>query len=784
MERLVRGSDLKKENEILMKASVLDDDEIEEDDEVAAATASKIPRDISNHSELSVKEISAPYTVPHYPIELEEQKKIAAQQLAQQIALKELEERAIHDEESISNAGIQRIQHAESIDPTACLAGQTTSSILNQLDFQRVYISGEYSFGAEDPKIYQSLRRAMRLREIYMQEAFQTFPEMAKRILHRTHKSSYQPETGMNFNYDEPPVIADPWNIKIPEDLNCILKIEDGVIHVYKTKEDFEGKKRAYNLRPFNNFIEDMKFMCNIITDGPLKSHCYKRLAYLTYKYQLHVLLNEMNELRSQKAVPHRDFYNTRKVDTHIHAASCMNQKHLLRFIKKTIKTRRNDYVCLENGKPLTLEQVFDSLNLTSYDLSVDMLDVHADRNTFHRFDKFNAKYNPIGESRLREIFLKTDNYIKGVYFAEILKEVMNDLEESKYQQAELRLSIYGRKPSEWDDLAKWALTNNVYSDTVRWIIQIPRLYDVYRANKILENFEQMLENIFMPLFEVTNNPNSHPELHVFLHYVTGFDSVDDESKHENPMFDKEITLPNKWSDEENPPYNYYLYYMYANMVILNHFRKERGFNTLVLRPHCGEAGNIQHLIGGFLLAENISHGLLLRKVPVLQYLYYLTQIGIAMSPLSNNSLFLNYHRNPLPEFASRGLCVSLSTDDPLQFHFTKEPLMEEYSIATQVWKLSSCDMSELARNSVLMSGFPAEFKQHWIGANYHREGVEGNDIQRTNLPGIRVSYRYETLLDELDHLRSDDKNWERQKRTSVTDKTHSKSSLPHKRLI
>lgn len=59
-------------------------------------------------------------------------------------------------------------------------------------------------------------------------------------------------------------------------------------------------------------------------------------------------------------------------------------------------------------------------------------------------------------------------------------------------------------------------------------------------------------------------------------------------------------------------------------------------------------------------------------KVPVLQYLYYLCQIGIAMSPLSNNSLFLNYHRNPLPEFLARGMCISLSTDDPLQFHFTK----------------------------------------------------------------------------------------------------------------
>lgn len=44
------------------------------------------------------------------------------------------------------------------------------------------------------------------------------------------------------------------------------------------------------------------------------------------------------------------------------------------------------------------------------------------DRNTFHRFDKFNAKYNPIGESRLREVFLKTDNYLNGKYFARIIK--------------------------------------------------------------------------------------------------------------------------------------------------------------------------------------------------------------------------------------------------------------------------------------------------------------------------------------------------------------------------
>ena len=80
-------------------------------------------------------------------------------------------------------------------------------------------------------------------------------------------------------------------------------------------------------------------------------------------------------------------------------------------------------------------------------------------------------------------------------------------------------------------------------------------------------------------------------------------------------------------------------------MTVLNHFRHERGLNTFVLRPHCGEAGPVQHLVAGFMMAESIAHGLLLRKVPVLQYLYYLCQIGIAMSPLSNNSLFLNYNR-------------------------------------------------------------------------------------------------------------------------------------------
>ena len=33
--------------------------------------------------------------------------------------------------------------------------------------------------------------------------------------------------------------------------------------------------------------------------------------------------------------------------------------------------------------------------------------------------------------------------------------------------------------------------------------------------------------------------------------------------------------------------------------------------------------------------------------------------------------------------------------------------------------------------------------KQHWLGPNYRRDGVAGNDMTRTNVPDIRVAYRW-----------------------------------------
>ncbi|KIP10182.1 hypothetical protein PHLGIDRAFT_101508 [Phlebiopsis gigantea 11061_1 CR5-6] len=521
---------------------------------------------------------------------------------------------------------------------------------------------------------------------------------------------------------------------------------ERGVYQVYHSTPD---KKPVFDIPTIREYYVDLEYVLGVIADGPTKSFAFRRLAYLSSKFTMYSLLNQSQELSDMKRVPHRDFYNLRKVDTHVHHSSSMNQKHLLRFIKSKMKRSPHDVVIFRDGKELTLEQVFQSLNLTAYELSIDTLDMHAHQDSFHRFDKFNLKYNPIGESRLREIFLKTDNLIEGRYLAELTKEVMTDLEQSKYQNCEWRISIYGRSVTEWDKLARWIVNHNLLSHNVRWLIQVPRLYDIYKQNGSVKTFADIIRNIFLPLFEVTKDPTTHPELHVFLQRVIGFDSVDDESKAER-RFHKKFPYPRLWDAKESPPYSYWVYYMFANIASLNQWRRARGFNTFVFRPHCGEAGDTDHLTSAFLTAHSISHGILLRKVPALQYLFYLKQIGLAMSPLSNNALFLAYERNPLPDFFKVGLNVSLSTDDPLQFHFTKEPLLEEYSVAAHIYKFPQSSLAELARNSVIQSGFEMEIKRHWLGHKWYLPGAAGNDINKTNVPNIRLEYRRHTLLEEL----------------------------------
>ncbi|CCW68969.1 unnamed protein product [Phytomonas sp. Hart1] len=498
-------------------------------------------------------------------------------------------------------------------------------------------------------------------------------------------------------------------------------------------------------------FHADLRELQAICASAEVKEFTHKRLENLDHKFSLHLALNHANEAgkTKERASCNRDIYQATKVDTHIHMAAGMTPKQILKFVLKKFHGSSDDIAMKKGDEILTLGQIFAKSGITN-SLSVDQLSVQADHTLFERFDNFNNKYNPMDNSDLRSLLLKTDNFMNGRYFAEIIHDVFNQYSRDQYTYAENRVSVYGINIHEWEKLSNWFSTYGLNNKHNKWVIQVPRVYKVFRGQNVIGSFGQYLQNIFQPLWEASLHPSEHPMLHNFLKYVSGFDSVDNEA-----TIDLSFTLtsPWSWTSIENPPYCYYLYYLYANLRTLNEFRASRSFTTFSFRPHCGESGANEHLYGAFLCANSICHGINLRNDPPMQYLYYLAQVGLHVSPLSNNALFLRFVNNPFPDFFRRGLNVSLSTDDPMMFHHTQEPLIEEYSIAARVWGLSPNDLCEIARNSVLQSGFSYDFKREAIGNYWFMSSSISNEPWRTHLSDIRVAFRFETYHTEMQQL-------------------------------
>lgn len=165
----------------------------------------------------------------------------------------------------------------------------------------------------------------------------------------------------------------------LPEEGEMTFKLDNNSVYqVYETADLEQLGTPIVNIPTIREFYIDLDQVLNVSSDGPSKSFAFRRLQYLDGKFNLYFLLNEYQEMADSKRVPHRDFYNVRKVDTHVHHSACMNQKHLLRFIKSKMKKSPDEKVILRDGKHLTLREVFESINLTAYDLSIDTLDMHV----------------------------------------------------------------------------------------------------------------------------------------------------------------------------------------------------------------------------------------------------------------------------------------------------------------------------------------------------------------------------------------------------------------------
>lgn len=526
------------------------------------------------------------------------------------------------------------------------------------------------------------------------------------------------------------------------------FKTVEGVVVPHEVHQIPRLPKDMYHFEDFRAHVEEIKEFIDRI---PIRNFANQRLKLLEHKFNLHTAVNHSLEAGStaDKASQNRDFYQSTKVDNTIRMDAGMTARQLLDFIVSKAHNNGDDIVSHQKGKePQTLRQLLSELHISPDFLTVDDLNVQANTTV----GVAGGQYTPEGRDELLTLLLKTDNQMKGRYFAELTKLTFENLKRDRFTFNENRLPIYGASEEEWALVSTWFDTHGMSSSHNQWMVQIPRIYGYLRKKGKVSSFAEYIENIFKPLWSVSLHPNKDPRLFHFVNHISGFDCIEDEHRLDMPL-SLATAPPHEWTVEEDPPYNYYMYHIWANIYTLNEFRKRRQFSTFLFRPSCGEAGQMDHLVGAFLLSNGISYGVQLGANPPLQYLFYLAQIGVTVSPLSNNTKVLDYLDNPFPKFFRRGLMVTLGTDGPLMYHHTQEPLLEEYSIASKIWKLSPNDMCEIARSSVLLSGFSPSFKQERLGKMYFLSSSASNDSSRTHLSDVRVGYRFETYHSEIGFL-------------------------------
>lgn len=144
------------------------------------------------------------------------------------------------------------------------------------------------------------------------------------------------------------------------------------------------------------------------------------------------------------------------------------------------------------------------------------------------------------------------------------------------------------------------------------------------------------------------------------------------------------------------PPISMHLFVLAANVRRVNlAVSEEKGkftnFKPITVSGHAGETNyceraSLSHLATSFLLSSFVSHGVDLMFSKPAQYLFYLTQIPLMITPISNlNLFFADPSRHPMAMFFELGLHVILGTDDAAvfpEFDHVESALEREYICA------------------------------------------------------------------------------------------------------
>uniref|UniRef100_A0A6B2L1V5 Uncharacterized protein n=1 Tax=Arcella intermedia TaxID=1963864 RepID=A0A6B2L1V5_9EUKA len=476
------------------------------------------------------------------------------------------------------------------------------------------------------------------------------------------------------------------------------LKCIDGVFFVYDTQminsKVYLSEDPLIKIETRSKFLNNYHFISKLADNEEVRKFCSLRLEILEKLFHFFELVNGKYEQITYKTKEETDskksrnsvsMYDIEKCDNYLILKYALNKGDLINYMEKEKeKLIQEDSTFQESG----------SLNL----------------------NYFISKY-----------FNFTDQY---PHFSKLLNKSFNVKPSDHNQLFECVVDINGTSPNEWETLASFIKNNGLANqDKIRLIINLPPLYHEHKHNKLVQNFEELLINFFEPLFKATESPESYPILVELISQISGFSTI-----LEDKPGSMEDIPPKSWSTDNNPGFLYYLYYIWANVRSLNALRVTKGLSPFLFKPvSSGRNRDYDHLYSTFLVSDCVFLSRpTISKSPVMQFLFYLTRVGLITSLMYSNHLAHRHFKNPFQVMFKRGLRVSLASHSPTIFHISKDALGEEYSIVTHMWKFGIVDNNEMCKNSIINSGFiiPGGIK---------------------SVPEIRQRYRKVTHEKELD---------------------------------
>ena len=216
---------------------------------------------------------------------------------------------------------------------------------------------------SEKQKAAKNLLNLINLREKYKFKSHRDY-ENAESLITKMHGST---EPIIDYLKDIPP---------IPKLDNANLYVNEEGVYEVKIGDKLIGDK----IKSFIEFLNDLSEMVTQIHKSINKSLAHNRLQILDEKFKIHRLNYSEKEHYETQEIVHRDFYNCRKVDTHIHFAACMRAKQLLRFIVDKIEKDGDRPVIYDKNEKrmITLSEICEIINVNSKDINLDSLNVQV----------------------------------------------------------------------------------------------------------------------------------------------------------------------------------------------------------------------------------------------------------------------------------------------------------------------------------------------------------------------------------------------------------------------